>query len=84
MILVLRPILKTQTKQKMKKFLAIVAIAAFMTSCNDEKKTETTVTTDTSAVKMDTKMPDTAVKMDTKMADTSKMMDKMADTTKMK
>jgi len=69
----------------MKKLLAIVAITAFMASCNDEKKTETTVSTDTSATKMsaDTTpatppVTDTTVKVS---ADTTKA---AADTSKKK
>ena len=84
--------LKTQT---MKKFLAIVAIAAFMTSCNDSGSTKTDSTSDstmtkdstTNAMSSDTAkvntMADTSSKMATdasKMADTAnKMMDKAAD-----
>lgn len=69
----------------MKKLLAIVAITAFMASCNDEKKTETTVTTDTSTTKMSADTtPVTAPKADTSVkvsADTTKA---AADTSKKK
>ena len=43
----------------MKKFLAIVAIAATFTACNDEKKSEEVTTKDTSAV-VTTATPDTS------------------------
>ena len=56
--------LKTQT---MKKFLTIAAIAAFMISCNDEKKTETTEGATTDPVAADasqmSKMADSAGSM---------------------
>jgi|GEM_PF-2053989 len=65
----------------MKKLLAIVAIAAVMTACNNSSE-EKTVTVDTTKVEtpvMDAKMAtDTTTKM---MADTTH---KMMDTTKMK
>jgi ElaB/YqjD/DUF883 family membrane-anchored ribosome-binding protein len=71
----------------MKKLLTIAAIAAFMISCNDEKKTETpeaaTTTTGDSAM-MDanqaSKMTDSATNMMNNAVDTAnKMMDKAAD-----
>ena len=70
----------------MKKLLAIIAIAAFMTACNDgSTKTETTAT-DSTKMMADTSaanMMDTTKKMmnDAKnMVDTAnKMMDKAAD-----
>ncbi|MCP9749474.1 hypothetical protein [Ferruginibacter sp. HRS2-29] len=69
----------------MKKLLAIVAITAFMAACNDEKKTEVTVTTDSNTTKMSadttTVTPaakDTTVKVP---ADTTKA---AADTSKKK
>ena len=73
----------------MKKLLAIVAIAAFMTACNgDSTKTETTAA-DSTKMMSDTsanKMMDTTKKMmnDAKnMVDTAnKMMDKAADKVK--
>ena len=81
-------------QSKMKKFLAIVAIAAFMTACNDDKKTETTATStdsvatdanmmsnmaDSAKISMD-KMADSAKKQIDKMADSAKdKMDKMED-----
>ena len=64
----------------MKKFLAIVAVAAVMTACNNSS--EKTVSTDTTKIEtpvMDAKMAtDTTTKM---MADTTT---KMMDTSKMK
>jgi hypothetical protein len=52
---------------KMKKFLTIAAIAAFMISCNDEKKTETTEGATTDPVAADasqmSKMADSAGSM---------------------
>ena len=74
----------------MKKLLAIVAIAAFMTACNgDSTKTETTATDSTTKMMADTSA---AAKMDTtkkmmndakNMVDTAnKMMDKAADKVK--
>jgi len=62
----------------MKKFLAIIALATFMTACNDSDSSKSSSTTDS------TKMNTTTTPMDTttKMApDTSKMMNKK-DTTK--
>jgi hypothetical protein len=68
----------------MKKLLAVVAIAGFMSACNDEKKTESTVTSIDSTTNLTGPSGDTSSKMmDIKLADTSKMMDKMAVTTKM-
>ena len=67
----------------MKKFLAIVAIAATFTACNDEKKSDETTTKDTSAVV--TQKADTAAVVTTTTTTTDTMsMNKMADTTKMK
>ncbi len=67
----------------MKKILSIVAIAAIMASCNDDKKTDATETT-TDSVTMDanqmSNMADSANKMMDKMGDSAnKMMDKMGD-----
>jgi hypothetical protein len=80
----LRPILKSK-KLKMKKFLAVAAIATFMVSCSDAKKEETTVTT-ADSVTMETPVmsnqADSNNKMMDQQADTSKM-DKMTDTSKM-
>jgi hypothetical protein len=68
----------------MKKLLAIVAIAAFMTACNDEKKTDVTTTSaDTTKMSADTTpttvTPDTSA---TLKADTTSKMS--ADTSKKK
>ena len=68
----------------MKKLLAIVAIAAFMASCNDEKKAESTEAATGDSVTMDanqmSNMADSANKMMDKMGDSAnKMMDKMGD-----
>jgi hypothetical protein len=81
--LFLRPIKKSK-KLKMKKFLAIAAIALFMVACNDAKKEETTVTTTDSVTTTESttmsNMADSANKMMDKMGDSAnKMMDKMGD-----
>ncbi len=68
----------------MKKLIFVVAIAAFTSACNDEKKTGTTVTSIDSSKFMESTTDTFSKMMDSKMADTTRMMDKMADTTKMK
>jgi hypothetical protein len=90
--LFLRPIIQTK-KQKMKKLLSTLAIAAIMVSCNDSKNDDTTTPgSDTSNPAMDAAaadrkadtailINDTAHKMIEKMPDSgTKMMDKMNDT----
>ena len=81
-------------KFTMKKLLAIVAIAAFMASCNGEKKAESTEAATGDSVTMDanqmSNMADSANKMMDKMGDSankmmdsaSKMVSNMADTAK--
>ena len=68
----------------MKKLVLVVAIAAFISACNDVKKTESTVTSIDSSKLMGSTADTSSKMMDSKMADTTRMMDKMADTTKMK
>ena len=55
----------------MKKLFAIVAVAAIMTACNEEKTAETTTTTDSLTTEAN-KMADTASSMMNNMADSAK------------
>ena len=72
----------------MKKMIAITCLSAVLFACNDEKKTDATVTTtpaDTTVMDADrmSKMADSAKQMMDKMGDSAnKMMDKMGDSAK--
>ena len=54
----------------MKKLLSMVALAAFMTACNDDSSKVETTTTDSTNMTNDAMATDTSMKMDTSMAAT--------------